>query len=375
MKVRNQAIDELARVLDVDEREVSSTARRVLGLSATEVRDPAFRPSPNHCLKIAQALGKSDVWASVSEWSALASLKPARQPALKRDPFAKNELAFGNLPHGLWVHPDVPDGLAGLTQPCQRLGIVLQHLAAHGRTTVVKGCRDAANRGWRRSPLGGNGGMQYYLWWTVQGNWPTRGIAFPDRNGILVRAVRHHDDHGPLDAGVRDDYLPFSQHEIEDADLVGRPWTPGQLEFIRDEGPVRVVHGRPGSGKTTVLWKAVEARSGQHVLYLTWSRELTAAAEEHFRAFAPADVRVEARDFATFLVCCPGNTHRNTRHLVENRLRGGDPHERRGRGIVAVDERLDLAHQIRDAVRNEPRLIARWLSKPNHRSTWFNQDA
>ena len=26
-------------------------------------------------------------------------------------------------------------------------------------------------------------------------------------------------------------------------------------------------------------------------------------------------------------------------------------------------------------LRNEPRLIARWLSKPNHRSTWFNQDA
>ena len=318
MNVRNQAIDELARVLDVDEREVSSTARRVLGLSATEVRDPAFRPSPNHCLKIAQALGKSDVWASVSEWSALASLKPARQPALKRDPFAKNELAFGNLPHGLWVHPDVPDGLAGLTQLCQRLGIVLQHLAAHGRTTVVKGCRDAANRGWRRSPLGGNGGMQYYLWWTVQGNWPTRGIAFPDRNGILVRAVRHHDDHGPLDAGVLDDYLPFSQHEIEDADLVGRPWTPGQLEFIRDEGPVRVVHGRPGSGKTTVLWKAVEARSGQHVLYLTWSRELTAAAEEHFRAFAPADVRVEARDFATFLgELCGADVER--RSLSESR--------------------------------------------------------
>ena len=24
---------------------------------------------------------------------------------------------------------------------------------------------------------------------------------------------------------------------------------------------------------------------------------------------------------------------------------------------------------------NEPRLIARWLSNPNHRSTWFNQDA
>ena len=25
-------------------------------------------------------------------------------------------------------------------------------------------------------------------------------------------------------------------------------------------------------------------------------------------------------------------------------------------------------------LRNEPRLIARWLGKPNHRSTWFMQD-
>ena len=226
----------------------------------------------------------------------------------------------GGATAGVEARP-LREGRAGLRQPAarrvgaprgagrsrrddqlrQRLGIVLQHLAAHGRTTVVKGCRDAANRGWRRSPLGGSGGVQYYLWWTVQGSRPARGITFPGRGGILVRAVRHHDDHGPLEAGDLDDYLAFSQHEIEDADVVGRPWTPDQLQFIRHEGPVRLVHGRPGSGKTTVLWKAVEARSGQRVLYLTWSRELTAAAEEHFRAFAPADVRVEARDFATFL--------------------------------------------------------------------------
>ena len=226
---------------------------------------------------------------------------PGAAAGIERDPCAKGELAFGRLPHGLWVHPEVPDGLGGMTSLRQRLGIVLQHLAAHGRTTVVKGCRDAANRGWRRSPLGGSGGMQYYLWWTVEGSAPARDITFPGRGGVLVRAVRHCDDHGRLDAGVLDDYLPFSQHEIEVADLVGRPWTADQLQFVRHEGPVRLVHGRPGSGKTTVLWKAVEARSGQRVLYLTWSRELTAAAEEHFRAFAPADVQVEARDFATFL--------------------------------------------------------------------------
>ena len=152
----------------------------------------------------------------------------------------------------------------------------------------------------------------------MQGSAPARDITFPGRGGVLVRAVRHHDDHARLDAGALDDYLPFSQHEIEDADLVGRPWTADQLQFIRHEGPVRLVHGRPGSGKTTVLWKAVEARSGQRVLYPTWSRELTAAAEEHFRAFAPADVRVEARDFATFLgEVCGADVER--RRLSESR--------------------------------------------------------
>lgn len=83
--------------------------------------------------------------------------------------------------------------------------------------------------------------------------------------------------------------------------LVGRAWTADQLQFTRHRGRVPLVHGRPEPGKTTVLWKAVEARSGQRVLYLTWSRELTAVTEEHFRAFALADVRVVARDFATLL--------------------------------------------------------------------------
>ena len=248
----------------------------------------------------------------------LSSPPPARRPALKRDPSAKGEPAFGRLPHGLWVHPEVPDGLGGMTPLRQRLGIVLQYLAAHGRTTVVKGCRDAANRGWRRSAVGGSGGMQYYLWWTVQGSAPARDITFPGRGGVLVRAVRHHDDRGRLDAGVLDDYLPFSQHQSEDGDLVGRPWTADQLQFVRQEGSVRLVHCRPGSGKTTVLWKAVEGRSGQRVLYLTWSRELTAAVEEHFRALAPADVRVEARDFATFLgEVCGADVERRT--LSESR--------------------------------------------------------
>ena len=301
MKAKTRTLGQLARVLDVDERKVSKTARRVLGLTATTVRDPGLALSRNNCRQIAQALGKPDPWETASKPFALSRPDAARRPAVRRDPCARGDVTFDRLPQGLWVHPDVPDGLGELTHLRQRLGIVLQHLAAHGRTTVVKGCRDAVNRGWRRSPLGGGGGMQFYLWWTVRGSRPARGIEFPERGGILVRAVRHHDDHQPLDAGTLDDYLPFTQREIDDADLVGRPWTPVQLQFVQHEDPVRLVHGRPGSGKTTVLWKAVEARSGHRVLYLTWSRELTTAAEEHFRAFAPADVRVDARDFATFL--------------------------------------------------------------------------
>ena len=210
-----------------------------------------------------------------------------------------HDLRFRGLRHGIWLHPEVSDHLRVWVHLYRRLGIVLQHLAAHGRTTVVKGCRDA-NRGWRRSPLGGANGMQYYLWWTPRGSRVANGVALP-ANAVLVRAVRHHDDHAPLEAGGLDDYLPLSAPDDLNDDIAGRPWTDAQIRFVEDERPVRLLLGRPGSGKTTVLWKAVEARSGQRILYLTWSSALTRHAEERFASFAPADAEVVARDFATFV--------------------------------------------------------------------------
>ncbi len=153
-----------------------------------------------------------------------------------------------------------------------------------------------------------------------------RRFRTPDvRSLVLLHHCPTCNGHrGRLDAGALDDYLPFSQHEIEDADLVGRPL---------DSGPVAVHTTRrarasrpraPRVGKTTVLWKAVEARSGQSVLYRTWSREMTAAAEEHFRAFAPADVRVEARDFATFLgEVCGADVDRLPLSKIGAPVRGG----------------------------------------------------
>ena len=205
------------------------------------------------------------------------------------------------LRHRLWLHPEVSDSLRNWTHLYKRLGLVLQHLAAHGRTTIVKGCRDA-NRGWRRSPLGGGQGMQYYLWWTPQGSQVAKHLAL--RNGaVLVRAVRSHHDHAPLVAGDIDDYLPLDTPEdLSEGDgIAGEPWTETQLDFVSSEQQIRLLHGRPGSGKTTALWKAVEARSTQRVLYLTWSRALTRHAEERFASFAPANVKVTTRDFATFV--------------------------------------------------------------------------
>ena len=295
---------QLARSLNVDLREVSRTARMVLGLAPAQARDRHFELSAEQCELIGAALEMRGQPSLIPLADVDAAARP-RAGARTLLPFGPDHLApahdlrFRGLRHGIWLHPEVSDRLRAWAHLYGRLGIVLQHLAAHGRTTVVKGCRDG-NRGWRRSPLGGANGMQYYLWWTPCGSRVADGLALP-ADAVLVRAVRHHDDHATLEAGSLDDYLPLSAPEDLNDDIAGRPWTDAQLDFVEDERPVRLLVGRPGSGKTTVLWKAVEARSGQRVLYLTWSSALTRHAEERFASFAPADVEVVARDFATFV--------------------------------------------------------------------------
>ena len=181
----------------------------------------------------------------------------------------------------------------------RRLGLLIEQLGARGRTSVAKGCR-GRNRGWLRAPLGGAGGCQYYLWWTTAGSEPGRRCELP-ADAIAIRTARHHDEMSELDPRSRGDYLEVAQAADIDEQVAGRPWTEAQARFREATAAVRVVEGRPGSGKTTALWHSVDAREDAHVLYVTWSSALAEDAQSHFDSFAAPNVKTTCTDYATLL--------------------------------------------------------------------------
>lgn len=206
------------------------------------------------------------------------------------------------------VHDDVYSRLEELGQPqlSRRASLILHHLVAMGRTSVVKGTR-GVNAGWRRSPLGGHNGSHYYLWWS-----PASRLGSDHSRAVFVRAVRHHDEtdealpeSGPNDAHLVDwRALGFGP---EDGGKLIPPWSPEQLEFARSAAPVRVLRGEPGSGKTAALWHSVALREGERILYLTWSSELSVRTEEYLlepstgRGLLAPESRLLALDFASLV--------------------------------------------------------------------------
>ena len=168
----------------------------------------------NHCRQIAQAPGKPDPWASASTSFSLSSPRPARRPALKRDPCAKSELAFGQAA-ARPVGP--PRGSRRPRRDGAASPAVGHRAAASGRARAHDRGEGLPGRGEPRlAALAARRQRGHAVLPVVDraGKRPARDITFPGRGGVLVRAVRHHDDDGRLDAGVLDDYLPFSQHEI-----------------------------------------------------------------------------------------------------------------------------------------------------------------
>lgn len=151
------------------------------------------------------------------------------------------------------------------------------------------------NRGWRRSPLGGNHGSHFYAWWAPRGAAPLAG--YPEfeaaaEGAVFLRAIRHHDDHSPLNPqSLGSEYLPVELKDLRQETLVPAPWTQPQARFAEARQKVRIIKGSPGSGKTTALWHAADLAGRSAVLYITYSNELAALAREHFDRFAPASKR------------------------------------------------------------------------------------
>src|SRR5205085_745656 len=146
------------------------------------------------------------------------------------------------------------------------------------------------NRGWRRSRLGGGGhGSHFYAWWAPQNALPLKEsgefTAAAD-DAIFLRDIRHHDDHSPLLPQSFDaHYLPVTVRDLRREEYAPLPWTPPQTKFATARQPVRLLKGHPGSGKTTALWHAADSTGAERVLYVTYSHDLAALAQEYFARF------------------------------------------------------------------------------------------
>lgn len=114
----------------------------------------------------------------------------------KTDVVAKlDNLIFDDLEYKIYCHQDVYDGMVKHNLS-PKTTMAIRQIIAFGYTSVAKGCSDSANKGWLRSPLGGSGGFHFYLWWTRKGSSPTKDTTL-DNQDIVIRSIRHHDDHSP----------------------------------------------------------------------------------------------------------------------------------------------------------------------------------
>lgn len=162
-----------------------------------------------------------------------------------------------------------------------------------------------ANRGWRRTPLGGNHGNHFYAWWAPRGASPVEGqsdFEAAAQGSVFLRDIRHHDDHRPLQAqSLADNYLAVGLRELREEEYVPAPWTSAQARFADARHHVRIIKGSPGSGKTTALWHAADVTGHHSILYVTYSAELAALAREHFDRFVPGDKQFRVLTYAQLL--------------------------------------------------------------------------
>ncbi|MEK7755190.1 MAG: hypothetical protein AAB654_24915, partial [Acidobacteriota bacterium] len=166
------------------------------------------------------------------------------------------------------------------------------------------------------------------------------GFAGAPDGAIFIRDIRHHDDHSELlPQALADHYLPIAAKDLRSQELVPAPWTPAQARFASARQKIRIIKGHPGSGKTTALWNAAEAATARSALYITYSRDLAALAQAHFRRYAPAGQHFRVVTFANFV-----------RELTESQA----PHESEN------DSRRRFVKQLATL---PPRLLGPWADE------------
>jgi len=243
----------------------------------------------------------------------------------------ENEFRTTRPPRLVYCHQEFLDKLAARrNEPAgKRASLMLQRMAVDISRLHYK-ATSGVNRGWRRSRLGGGSGSHFYAWWAPAGAAPLKEAGFAsEADAVYLRDIRHHDDHDPLAPGsASDDYLPLSVPDLRGTEYAPEPWTQPQTRFARSRGQVRILKGHPGSGKTTALLHAADSSQAEHVLYLTFSRELAALARDYFDRFCSSARTFTVMTYAEFL-------HRLTGATI------GDPAEAR------AQFRRDLFHHQR----------------------------
>ena len=185
----------------------------------------------------------------------------------------------------------------------KRASLLLQRLLLDERREFFKPTQ-GWNKGWRRSRLGGGSGSHFYAWWAPRGAPPLSegGFEAAPEGSIFLRAIRHHDDHSPLDAQrFQQAWVPLGAGDIRDESLVPAPWTSQQAKFASSRQSVRTLRGFPGSGKTTALWHAAETATSEAGLYVTYSRDLALLAHDYFTRIAPGHKRIRTITFPELL--------------------------------------------------------------------------
>jgi hypothetical protein len=206
----------------------------------------------------------------------------------------------------LFCHQEFLEKLADHSRDAigRRAAFLLQRLVVDARRLHYKATR-GANRGWRRSRLGGNQGSHFYAWWAPKGSLPLKtsdGFSGAPDGALFLRDIRHHDDHSPLMPQSFDDhYLPITVRDLRREEYGPAPWTQTQARFASARQPVRILKGHPGSGKTTALWHAADATGAERVLYVTYSRDLAALARDYFDRYCSSHKRFHVVTFPNLI--------------------------------------------------------------------------